>query len=394
LTRPKKIRERHIRSKLSKVALIRCESYDYGTVLQAVRRGIGLLGGMGAFVKKNQKVLLKPNLLVGDAPEKCVTTHPSVFKAVAELAISAGAAVSFGDSPGFGSTAAAAKRAGLLSVAEAIGVALADFKAGTEIFYDEAAQNKRFTIARAVIESDVIISLPKLKAHAFEKFTGCVKNQFGCIPGILKGEYHIKLPDANDFARMLVDLNNFIKPALYVMDGIQAMEGNGPRGGTPRHMGLLLFSTDPIALDATVCRLINLDPEFVPTIKFGHQSGAGAYKDDEIELVGDSFAEFKTKDFVIERTPLKPFRPNGFLRFINNRLVPKPHIVREKCVSCGACVIMCPTSPKSVDWIQGDKKKPPAHNYKTCIRCYCCQEICPESAIELKVPVLRKIFRF
>jgi len=379
---------------MSKVALIRCDSYDYDKVLPAVKRGIDLLGGAGAFAKKKQKLLLKPNLLAGDAPEKCVTTHPSVFRAVAELFISTGAAVSFGDSPGFGGTAAVAKKAGLLPVAEELNIPEADFKTGVEIFHEESKQNKKFTIAKAVLDNDVIISLPKFKAHGFEKFTGCVKNQFGCIPGIRKGEYHIKLPDADDFARMLVDLNNIIQPALYVMDGIVAMEGNGPRGGRPRAMNLLLFSRDPIALDATACRLIRLNPEYVPTIRFGHMAGSGTYRENEIELVGDDFEEFVLHDFAVDRSPLKPFQAHGFMRFMNNRLVPKPFIVPEKCIACGICVSMCPTSPKSVDWFDNDKKKPPAHNYKTCIRCYCCQEICPESAIELKIPVMRKIFRW
>jgi uncharacterized protein (DUF362 family) len=236
----------------SKVALVRCESYDDKAVYAAVKRGVDLVGGAGTFFREKQKVLLKPNLLAGDAPEKCVTTHPAVFRAVAELFISVGATVSFGDSPGFGNTAQVAKKAGLSSVAEELGIATADFKTGIEVFYEKAKQNKKFVIAKGVLDSDVVISLPKLKTHAFEKFTGCVKNQFGCIPGVKKGEYHIKLPDANDFARMLVDLNNFVRPSLYVMDGIRAMEGNGPRGGKPFSMNILLFSSDPIALDATV----------------------------------------------------------------------------------------------------------------------------------------------
>ena len=379
---------------MSKVALIRCESYEYKHVLLAVKRGIDLLGGTGAFVKKKQKVLLKPNLLAGDAPERCVTTHPSVFRATAEIFKATGAAVSFGDSPGFGSTEHVARKAGILAVAGELSIPAADFKTGVEIFYDTAKQNKKFVIAKGVLDSDIVISLPKLKPHGFQKYTGCVKNQFGCIPGVKKAEYHIKLPDANDFARMLVDLTDFVNPALYVMDGIIAMEGNGPRGGRPRNMNLLLFSADPVALDATVCRLINLNPELVPTIKFGHQAGIGTYKKHEIELAGDDFEIFIQDDFNIDRSPLKPYKPLGLLRFINNRLVPKPYVIAGKCVLCGTCVTMCPTSPKSVDWVDGDKRKPPAHNYQTCIRCYCCQEICPESAIELEIPALRRLFGF
>lgn len=377
---------------MTKVALIRCESYEYAQVKKAVERGIGLLGGAGKFAGKGQRVLLKPNLLVGEPPEKCVNTHPSVFRAVAELFIETGAKLSYGDSPAFQSTAVAARKSGILTVAEELGIPEADFKTGVDVFYEKGIQNKKFTIARAVLDNDVIISLPKLKTHGLEKFTGCIKNQFGCIPGVRKGEYHMKLPDAVSFAQMLVDLNNYVKPALYVMDGIYAMEGNGPRGGKPRKMNIILISDDPVAIDATVCRLINLKPEYVPTIKSGYESGSGTYIEKQIKLLGDDFSGFKLYDFKIDRRPLRPFKAAGLMRFLGNRFVPRPYIIKNKCVSCGVCVSMCPTSPKSVDWFDGQKKKPPVHNYKTCIRCYCCQELCPESAIELAFPLIRRMF--
>ena len=377
---------------MSKVALIRCESYELEEVRKAVARGMDLLGGAARYAKKDQKLLLKPNLLVGDLPEKCVNTHPSVFRAVAEEFIATGALVSWGDSPGFGSMVGAAKKPGILAVARELNIKEADFNTPVEVFYAKGAQNKKFTVAKAVIDNDVIISLPKLKTHGFEKLTGAVKNQFGCVPGIRKGEYHIKLQDQNDFARMLVDLNNLVHPALYIMDGIWAMEGNGPRGGKPRKMNVLLFSEDPIALDATVCRLIHIDPEFVPTIKYGSLAGAGSFQADAIELLGDDISGFIQADFDINRGPLKPFKSKGVNRFINNLLVPKPYINTDVCISCGICVSMCPTNPKSVDWAGGDRIHPPVHNYASCIRCYCCQEICPESAIELDVPLLRRIF--
>ncbi len=378
---------------MSRVVLIRCVSYEYNEVKASVQRGLGLLGGPGRFVKKGQKLLLKPNLLISELPERCVTTHPAVFRAVAEEFLKTGAVVSYGDSPSFGSTASVAKKCGILAEAEELGIAEADFRNGVEIYHENGVQNKHFVIAKAVTDHDVIISIPKLKTHGFEKLTGCVKNQFGCIPGLGKGEYHLKLPDANKFAQMLVDLNNYVHPALYVMDGIFAMEGNGPRGGNPRKMNVLLFSDDPIALDATVCRMLDLNPEYVPTIIRGYRSGSGTYKKAEIELLGDDLGEFIQSGFKIDRSQIRPFRENGIIRFLSNRLVAKPRIIKEKCVSCGMCVNICPTSPKSVNWVDGDKKKPPAHNYTTCIRCYCCQEVCPESAIKLEFPLMRRIFR-
>ncbi|MBU2512030.1 DUF362 domain-containing protein [bacterium] len=378
---------------MSDVAVIKCESYDYNLVRQAVKKGIDLLGGTGSFVKPGEKILLKPNLLVAEVPEKCVTTHPAVFQAVCELFGKEEVELSFGDSPAFGSMQRAARKAGLLEIAEQLGVKPADFKNGESVFFEKGIQNKKFIIAKGVLEADGLISLPKLKTHGLERMTGCIKNQFGCIPGVLKGEFHVKLPGAHDFGKMLVDLNNFVNPRLYIMDGIQAMEGNGPRGGKPKQMNVLLFSRDPVALDATVCRLVDLDPQYVPTIQYGSETGAGVYLADEITILGDSIEDLKTTSFDVKKRPIKSFdkQARGFSGFINNRLVPKPFINKDICTQCGTCVSMCPVDPKAVDWLDGNKDLPPVYHYDECIRCYCCQELCPDAAIELKTPLLRRI---
>lgn len=378
---------------MAKVALIKCESYNYPDVKDAVERGLSLIGGVETFVKAGEKILLKPNLLTGEQPEKCVTTHPSVFKAVAECFINSGVMLSYGDSPAYDSPENAAKKAGIWHAAAELDIPFADFHNGINVSFKEGIQNKRFCIAKGVLECGGLVSLPKLKTHGFARMTGCVKNQFGCIPGLLKGEFHVKLPDINDFAKMLVDLNLLLKPRLYIMDGIMAMEGNGPRGGKPKKMSVLLFSSDPIALDATICRLIDLDPGFVPTIVFGHEAGLGTYFEKDIEILGDSIENLRIKGFDIKREPLRPFKTKGLANVLKNSFVPKPSIIENKCIKCGICTQMCPVNPKAVDWHSGDKKAAPSFKYNRCIRCYCCQELCPESAIELKAPPLRRILQ-
>jgi len=375
----------------SKVALVHCSSYDAAEVKAAVAKGIALIGGAGTFVKPGEKIVLKVNLLVGDAPEKCINTHPMVFKAMAELMVAEGAVICYGDSPGMGAPLTAAKKSGIAEVADALNVKMVDFKEGREVVFEHAKQNKKFYVANGILDSDGVISLPKLKTHALERFTGAIKNQFGCVVGIRKGEFHVKLPDATDFARMLVDLNSGIKPRLYVMDGIMAMEGNGPRGGTPRTLNVLLFSTDPVALDATACRIINLDPTFVPTTVIGSETGAGTYLENEIEIVGDDLKDFICHNFVVNRTPVKSAKKSLMTKFLNNRLVAKPVIIEEKCNQCGTCVNSCPVEGKAVNWSEGNRTKPPVYDYSKCIRCYCCQEMCPEGAIVLKDPILRMV---
>ncbi|MEQ8200665.1 MAG: DUF362 domain-containing protein [Syntrophomonadaceae bacterium] len=371
----------------ARVALVGCEDYRWPEVQSAVERGLELLGGLSLLVRPGEKILLKPNLLAPDPPERCVTTHPAVFRAMAESLLGAGVKVTCGDSPGVGSTARAARRAGLAAVADELGLEWADFSRGEEVIFAEGFQNKRFTIAQGVLESDGLISLPKLKTHGLTRMTGAIKNQFGCIPGLLKGEFHVKLPEVGNFTRMLVDLNLFLKPRLYVMDGIWAMEGNGPRGGTPRNIGVLLFSTDPVALDATVCRLVRLRPEDIPILRNAQLMGLGTYEQDNIDLLGDPLEGFVHDDFKIHRSKGRSVSSPWLV----NQVSARPCINPDRCIKCGICVKACPVKPAVVYWEGGDKTQLPVYDYRRCIRCYCCQEMCPEMAIDLQVPWLGKI---
>lgn len=374
-----------------KVALVRCETYDCDAVLQAVRQGVDLIGGVSSLVKAGERIVMKPNVLYGTSPDKGVSTHPSVMRAVAMLLQESGARVSYGDSPSFAGAEGHMKRCGLKQVAEEMGIEMADFDQGRAVSHKDGLLIKSMVIANGVLDSDGLVNLPKLKTHQLVRFTGAVKNQLGCVPGLLKSQYHVKLPDPYDFAAMLVDLNTVAKPRFCVMDGIVAMEGNGPRSGRLRRLGVLLFSTDPVALDATACRIINLDPEVVPTSKLGEKAGLGTYHSESMELVGEGITSFLCRDFDVVRTPPEHHTRRRLDAFVKNRLCERPTIDAQKCTSCGSCVKMCPVDPKAVDWRKGDKKKPPHYNYDRCIRCYCCQEACPEGAVSGRTTALGRL---
>ena len=368
------------------VALVRCPSYEPQTVREAVDRGIELLGGIDRFATPGETILLKPNLLVARDPERAVTTHPSVFRAVARRFVDAGALVTYGDSPGFGRPSTVARRAGLASVAEELGVRLADFSRGRTISFPDGRLIKRFTIAEGVLIADGVVSLPKMKSHGLTRITGAIKNQYGCIPGPLKAEFHTRLPSVDLFSRMLVDLNRFLRPRLFVMDGIVAMEGNGPQGGTPRPMNVLLFSADPVAMDAAVCRIIGLDPKLVLPIVYGEELGLGT---SDPECVGDPIESFVVPNFDVNRRRSSTTGgPVWYQQLARRFVVPRPIVASRRCTKCGTCVEVCPVSPKAVAFEDGGRSRPPVHHYDRCIRCYCCQEMCPEGAIELDVPLL------
>lgn len=178
-----------------KVALIKCDNYELSEVKSAINRGIDLLGGIDLFVKEGDKILLKPNLLASESAEKSVTTHPVVFEAIISILQEIKEKknikkISYGDSPGIGKGISVAQKSGISEVAEKLNIEYADFDEPVGVSFNEGIKEKSFTIAKPILEADTIISLPKLKSHALTIMTGAVKNQFGCIPGFRKAEYH------------------------------------------------------------------------------------------------------------------------------------------------------------------------------------------------------------
>ncbi len=372
----------------SLVAIVACGSYNQSEVNDAVTKGISLLGGIGRFCRSGERILLKPNVLWGTDPERCVVTHPSVFKAVALLLQGHGVILQYGDSPaGLQTSAQAMQKPGFSRIAAELNMEHSDFDHGRNVAFSEGTFCKQLFLVNAVFNSDGLISLPKLKTHGLTRMTGAVKNQFGCIPGLVKGEYHARLTNVYDFSKLLVDINRFIKPRLYVMDAVYAMEGNGPQSGEPKKVGALLFSDDPVALDSVACRLIDLNPEFVPTIVEGVKGGLGVSSMDSIQLVGDPIDDLIDADFKVVRSAPLVLPQNRILRQIRSRFTYRPVIDKKKCIQCLRCLKSCPVDPKALSNKDGLR-----FDYQNCIRCFCCQEVCPEKAIFIREPLLKKLF--
>jgi uncharacterized protein (DUF362 family)/ferredoxin len=381
----------------ARVALVCCQDYDEAAVLSATARAFDLLGGAGRFVRAGERIVLKPNLLAASTPEGQVCPHPTVFRAVATQFAGVEAQLSWGDSPGFGRAAGVARKCGIAAVSDELGIPEADFSAGRTVSFPEGRLIKQFTVAASVLNADGIVSVSKLKTHGLTRMTGAVKNTFGCIPGLLKSEFHVRMGDTERLAQAIVDLNRLLRPRLYVMDAIVAMQGNGPRGGDPRPLHALLLSDDPVALDSIACRIINLDRRLVPTITWGEEFELGTASD--VEVLGDPVDSFIDRGFVVNRKPQSTTGQTNAVtgplgRFFKNRLVPRPVIDPDLCTACGTCVAVCPVTPKAVEFespAARAQKRPPAHHYGRCIRCYCCQELCPERAITIRQPLLGRV---
>ena len=376
----------------SRVALVRCNRYDPDTVFNALKRGVELLGGLDRFVRPGEQILLKPNILAGDSPEKAVTTHPAVLAGCIRLFRQGGARVSFGDSPGLENAVHAARGSGLQEAGVQSGAELGEFTAGRSMDHPTGKLVTSFPIAQAVHEADGIVNLPKLKTHQLTRITGAVKNLFGCVPGKRKALYHVQFQDVMDFCGLLAELGLRLRPRLHVMDAVVAMEGNGPRGGTPRPLNVLVLSDDPVAVDATCCRLVDMDPEFIPTTVVGHEMGLGHYREEDLEYVGDALESLRCPDFQLVRKPVYGNASYTFYNWIKRLVVPRPVIDPARCIRCGLCAGACPVPDKALRFRNG-RKRPPEYDYERCIRCYCCQEMCPHQAIDRRTPLLGQVLR-
>lgn len=375
----------------SEVAVLYCDTYEEEAVYQKLRRGLELLGGLERFVSPREKILLKPNLVRRAENDRAVVTHPAVAGAMARLLREAGCGqIWCGDSCGIGSAVKAMEGAGMDRVLKNYGVELKEFNEAVEVSFPEGKMAGEFLLARPVTEADALINLCKMKTHALERITGGVKNLYGCVSGLNKAKGHTKYSNADSFARMLVDLNRLVQPRLCVMDGIMAMEGNGPTSGDPIPMNLLLMSADPVALDTVFARLVHLDPRLVPTIVHGDAMGLGCGREEEIRLLGEEgplsmdevVRRWGNPDFHVDRSRRRSnmwSRVNSFLKCFQK----KPYIVEKDCKRCGACVSSCPVEGKALRFQDG-KEHPPVYDYRKCIRCFCCQEMCPYGAIRVK----------
>ena len=372
------------------VALVPCEGYQEEQVYQAVREGVGLLGGMARFFHPGERILLKPNLLGKAAPEKAVTTHPAVFGAAIRLLREAGMEqLSYGDSPGNPavSPARAAQAGGIQAMGERYGVTSADFDHGEMVSFPAGKRAHSFYLCQGVRQADAVLNLPKMKTHALERITGAVKNLYGCVCGVNKAAGHASFPDRHVFAEMLADLNLCVKPRLHILDGIVAMEGNGPSSGTPTPMNVLLFSADPVALDSVFAALVHLPPAAVPTCVAGAAAGVGTMDLEQIRVltpagavtVAQAVETYGHPDFDVDRSG----EAHGKIERLA-RLLPlvqtRPQVDRKRCVACGICQEACPVEGKAVKAGNGKKAR---YDYRKCIRCYCCQEMCPAKAISV-----------
>ena len=363
----------------AKVAIIRAHEYDRAQIRSALEQGLALIGGWNHLIKPGDDVFVKVNHLPPPSPpERAIVTHPVFVEAVLDLLKETGAAITVGDDirasdeDGF-------RISGYRAMCERAGVELVNLKqSGFVKVRCNGHRLETIYLAKAVADADVVINLPKLKTHSLTLLTGGVKNLYGTIPSGLRTRFHGDHPRLEDFCQVLVDIFATAKPMLTIMDGIVAMEGEGPAGGKPRTLGLILASQDAVALDAAAGRIIGLDPTEVLTTRIAHERGLGVGDLRNIEVVGERIESVSLSDFSLPASAAGRFvqrLPRFLSQFFVRLLTIRPRVVTQNCVGCAACQNACPVGAIAV------RKGKAKIDRSICIQCMCCHEVCRYNAI-------------
>jgi len=362
----------------NKVAVRECREYDYERVYNLVKE---IFEYCKEYDFTGKKVLVKPNILMDREPEKCVTTHPVVMEAVIRFLQSKGAEVYAGDSPSIHLRGMKPVKSGIYQVCEKTGVPWVDFTKDPVVKFFSHGKIKVASIADQV---DLIVSLPKFKNHELVYFTGAVKNTLGLVPGFTKAKQHALYQNRVSFANFLVSLNEAVLPDFFLMDGIIGMEGQGPGQGTPYSTGVLIGSSNPLALDIIATTIAGYNPIDIPTNSEALRRKKWLNDITEIIYHGPELKSLIKHDF--RRIPVTADRNISF-KFVSNRLKflrkleRRPVFVHDHCTGCKECIRICPVNAISM---HSEKNNWVVLTDSKCIRCFCCSEVCRYHAVEIR----------
>lgn len=365
-------------------SLYQVNTYDEDAVYQAVSK-ILEDQKIADDLNPDMKVVIKPNLVMAKSPDHPTTTHPSVIRAVARWLHEHGVDnIVLAESSGGLYTPEHMKSVYNVCRMNTLTdvLKLNDNYEATHVASPSGFKCHSFHLINPIVEADYIINICKLKTHAMTKFSGGIKNLFGTIPGLEKPQMHYLFPNLHDFSNMLVELNQVVNPNLTIIDAIDAMEGNGPTGGTSHPLGLLLGARDHYTQDFFAAGLMKLDPLDVEMIKIAKEKGL--VHDDEIRLTGDSIPDNLTPFLQPDTTrvdfasKVPAFLQKPFVAVAKRIFKSYPEVDKDLCIGCGKCAESCPAHIIKI------KNKKAVFTKKGCISCFCCQEMCPKKAIFVK----------
>ncbi len=282
------------------VTLTQCSDYSQPKIAEVIKRQFSLLGGLDKFVRQGDTVLLKPNFIAPKSRHHATQTDPAVIIETTRLLKDFGAKPFLGDSPAWSNVHACVKALKLEETLKKLSVPVKQLDKPKKCKI--GADNTSVRISTIALDADVIINLPKLKTHQQLIATFAVKNMFGCVSGKRKALWHFrKGKNADDFCRLLIEIYQFLHPALTIIDAVTAMDGRGPINGRARPLGWLIGGTDPIACETICAKLVDIEPANLPIIKTARKIGFGCSDPDKIQIAGDDFPQSVCTDFQLPR---------------------------------------------------------------------------------------------
>lgn len=376
---------------MNRVSFYACDCYEDRAALRRALLGIfDDCGGLETLVKKDARVVIKPNLVMKKTPESAATTHPALLEELILLVKERTDDITLVECPGGPGTAVLVegilRTTGIRAVCDAHGVKIVPEPSPRIVNTPDAFAARTLSLSSEMLDAEVFLNLGKLKSHSLTTFTGCAKNLYGAIPGLVKVEYHARFAEIGEFANLICDINRTLVPTLNVLDAVVGMQGNGPTGGEPRKIGGIVGGKNAFAVDVLGARLIGLSLKNAPILSAALEHGLVG---EEIECVGDDHTPFVLSDFLFadaQRFSFLREMPN--LKFIRRFLEPRP-VISSRCVGCGECVRLCPQ--KTIVLREKGGKKRAFIKKRACIRCYCCQELCPAKAVDTKSRKILKI---
>lgn len=262
------------------------------------------------------RLLIKPNFVSLRNARLCCT-HAAIVAAAARHCVERGARVTVGDSPAFGSAQAIAAAIGLPEMLRPLGVQVKTLGRGTGM----RSGTVRVPVSADALEADIILNLPKFKAHSQMRFSGAVKNLFGCVTGVSKAWLHAAHGDKGErFSAMICGLMDVLPPVVSLLDGVEAMHRTGPIVGDPYPLGFLGASANPVALDTAAGMVLDAGPEAFPVWQRCLAAGLPGAEPGELRFPRLGPGDFDAAGFILPRT-LKPesFRPDVLLRSLVKR---------------------------------------------------------------------------
>lgn len=369
---------------MGKIYFVRQKNYEQDSIDDAVLRCFNYFGGVEHFVRKGDRVLLKVNLVSGHDISRRVTTDPAVVRAAAKLLLAQGATPFIADSPGIDNFTRAAEKAGLLQVARELGIECRELTDPVELPHDDSSDFHRITVGKSVLEADAVINLPKLKTHGQMLLTLGVKNLFGCVPGRLKAGWHYNVGLSRDkFASLLLDIYRGVLPTFTLLDGVIGMHGDGPTSGKPYEYGYMVATTDALAMDFWLCKMMGAKLEDFPLYLAAKRRKLSQCRLNPQDLDGDIMPEHIFPQLELPKTRSMRLLPR--LPFIERLMTSRPVHVPELCIGCGRCQAVCAAGA-----LRHENRRL-YFDYGKCIRCYCCHEMCPVKAIEFRESWLVKL---